>query len=72
MVIGLAQTTPLFILLGILKIDDLFEMQVLMLTHDCLNGYLPNSLRKLFTFNSSIHGYSTRSNMTMSHGWSSR
>ena len=42
--------------------DELFEAQVLLFTHDCLNGHAPVSLLQFFTYNHNIHDYATRSN----------
>ena len=47
--------------LGILKIDDLYKVQTVCLTYDCLNGFAPTELCTLFRHNTESMGATTRS-----------
>ena len=58
----LAHTTPIFCRLNILKLSDLYSLQLLKFYYKFENRCLPNSLQSLrIRKNSSFHSYNTRS-----------
>ena len=61
----LPHTLSLFSAQKILKVNELYEFQILVLVFDCLSGISPPSFRNLFTYNSDI--YQTLSAVTFNH-----
>ena len=55
-------TNPLFLKLGILKIQDVFKMQVSKFIFDCLSFSTPSIFWDWFTLNHTVHNFDTRSN----------
>ena len=53
-------TNPLFIKAGILKLDDIYIVEVLKVVFKYLQGSLPLPLTKLFTLNTEIYERETR------------
>ena len=56
----LANTAPLFAKTGILKLDDIFKLQMAALMWDFENGTLPQCFSNYFTKVNQRHNYSTR------------
>ena len=53
---------PLFLELGILKIQDVFKFQVIRFIYDCLTLNTPSIFWNWFTLNRSVHNHNTKSN----------
>ena len=56
---------PLFSKLGILKIHDVFKLQIVKFIYDCLMFNTPSNFWSWFVYNSSIHSYNTTTNSTV-------
>ena len=57
-----AHTSPLFKKSNILKLCDIFNIQIGKLVFKCINQLSPPSLSDLFTRNADFHSYQTRNN----------
>ena len=55
-----AHTHPIFIHLNLLKVDDIYRVEILKFMYHYANGNLPISLSNIFTYTSCIHSYNTR------------
>ena len=56
-----SHTDPLFRRCGILKLSDIYQLEVLLFMHDYLNNRLPMSFNNVFPLNSdNANAYSTR------------
>ena len=55
-----AHTNPLFYYNQILKLEDVYYVQLGSLMYNLNSGVLPTALAKLFTRNNQIHNYATR------------
>ena len=53
---------PIFVELGILKIQDVFKLQVSKFIYDCLTSNTPSIFRDWFILNHKVHIYNTTSN----------
>ena len=53
---------PIFVDLGILKVQDVFRLQVSKFIYDCLSNNTPSIFWDWFTLNSMMHTYNTISN----------
>ena len=58
----LASTNPMFFKLEILKVKDIFTLQISKFIYRCLNLDTPDNFRELFKLNCVSHPYNTRSN----------
>ena len=58
----LHHTDPLFFKLEILKVYDVFKLQLSKFIFNCLHLYAPINFHNWFTLNHNIHNYNTRSN----------
>ena len=56
-----AHTEPLFKQLSIMKLDDSFSLHYLKFNHKFNQNFLPKCFANIFTRNSEIHSYGTRS-----------
>jgi hypothetical protein len=56
-----ANSEPRLKKLGILKINDLYKMQVALLTYDCLTKAVPVNLQDIFSYRGGTGGITTRS-----------
>ena len=56
---------PLFSVLGILKVKDVFKLQVSKLIYDCLSFNTPQIFWNWFILNYTVHDVDTRSNTTI-------
>ena len=54
-------SNPLFLELGILKVDDVFKFHVAKFVYECLSFTTPSLFWNWFTYNHSIHSYNTTS-----------
>ena len=54
-------TDSLFYKLEIMKVQDVFKLQVSKFIFDCLHLYTPANFHNWFTLNHHIHSYNTRS-----------
>ena len=54
-------TDSLFHLLEILKIHDIFKLQVSKFIFNCINSNVPTNFQNWFKFNYNVHSYNTRS-----------
>ena len=55
-------SNPIFLELGILKIQDVFKFQVIRFIYDCLTLNTPSIFWNWFTLNRSVHNHNTKSN----------
>ena len=55
-----AHSTPLFLKLHALKIDDLYDLQLAKFIFSLYNNSVPNPLQSFFSTNSETHKYMTR------------
>ena len=62
----LIHTSPLFSEMGILKIKDIFAMQISKFIHKCINSNIIGNFDKWFVLNSDVHYHKTRSNYNIS------
>ena len=51
---------PLFLELGLLKLDDIFTLQVTSFVYACVNKLAPAVFENYFNYISNIHDYGTR------------
>ena len=54
-------SNPIFLELGILKIQDVFKFQVIRFIYDCLTSNTPSIFWNWFTLNRSVHKHNTKS-----------
>ena len=59
------RSDPIFSRLGLLKVDDIFQLQLLSFMYDCYHGLAPSYFSSYFTPVSSMHHYDTQA---ASHG----
>ena len=59
-----AHTVPIFRDMGLLKLEDLYKLQVSRYVFSCIAGLLPPTLTQLFTLSQDTHGHSTRHALT--------
>ena len=52
---------PLFLKLEILKVQDIFKLNIAKFIYKCLNKNIPINFHKWFTLTTQIHNYNTRS-----------
>ena len=55
-----AHTTPLFAILKVLKLEDIYEMQLAKFIFGLYKNNMPKPLQSFFSTNSEIHHYGTR------------
>ena len=53
-------STPLFKILNILKLKDLYELQTMHFVYDFVNLFLPRPLLNVYTYHGNIHRHNTR------------
>ena len=53
-------TAPLFASLNLLKLEDIFQFQILKLIYFFYNDRLPTEIKNLFTISNSVHSHITR------------
>ena len=53
-------STPLFKILNILKLKDLYELQTMHFVYDFINFVLPRPLLNVYTYHGNIHRHNTR------------
>ena len=58
-----AHSAPLFKMLKILKLKDIFKLRVSQFIYDSINGLAPNQFKDWFVFVNEIHSHNTRSNL---------
>ena len=58
-----SHTGPLFYELKLLKFEDIVINQKILFMYDTFQDHIPDQLKKLFTFNKTIHSYETRSQL---------
>ena len=58
----LAASNPIFSHLKILKVTDIFKLQITKFVFKCINQLTPNNFHDWFKMNASVHGYRTRYN----------
>ena len=65
---ALAQTNPLFVKAGLLKLNEVFKLQICKLMQNSMTGF--NVEHKSFTLAGSLHSYNTRfSKKIKFHNW---
>ena len=55
-----AHTTPICANLGIMKMQDIYELQLARFIYSLYNNQVPKPLKTFFSLNSDIHQYNTR------------
>ena len=55
-------SNPIFLEVGILKVHDVFKLQVIKFIYDCLSSNTPSIFWKWFTLNYLVHNYNTKAN----------
>ena len=55
-----AHSDPIFSKLGLLKVGDIFQLQLLSFIHDCYHGLAPSYFSSYFTPAVNMHHYNTR------------
>ena len=53
-------TSPIFAKLNILKLNDIFEVNIAAFTYRYQNSLLPSRFEDFYVFNQSVHSYNTR------------
>ena len=53
-------STPLFKILNILKLKDLYDLQTMHFVYDFVNLFLPRPLLNVYTYHGNIHRHNTR------------
>lgn len=61
----LAHTAPIYKKLNILKVNDVFQYQIIRFVYDSLNKISPYQFHDWFIMNSNNHDHATRSNATL-------
>ena len=56
----LEHTHPLFIRLNLIRLEDIYRIEVLKFMYKYVNKMLPESLLNIFTHTTNIHNYETR------------
>ena len=57
----IAHTSPLFLDLQILKLEDIYSLYISFFAYECVNNIAPIHFRDYFTQISELHQYNTRS-----------
>ena len=56
----IVHSDPIFSRLGLLKVGDIFQLQLLSFMYDCYHGLAPSYFCSYFTLVASMHHYDTR------------
>ena len=63
-----SRTSPIFAKLNILKLNDIFELNIATFTYRYQNSLLPSRFEDFYVINQSVHNYNTRHAMDIRTG----